>query len=75
MALVSGAAAVVFTFLTRHRLLIWLTLPWVAVALVSSPVVWGDGNNAVRAFAPLWLCAVLGAGIWVGHRLTPVRSS
>ena len=27
--------------------------------------VWGDGNNAVRAFAPLWLSAWLGVAWWV----------
>ena len=56
---------------TRKRLLAFLTLPWVAVALVSSTVVWGDGNNAVRVFAPLWLLAWLGAGWLVQNRATP----
>src|SRR3990172_6118984 len=37
-----------------------------------SVVVWGDGNNAVRAFAPLWLLAWLGAGWWVQPRSAQV---
>lgn len=68
VALVATAAATAWAVLTRHRMVLWLTLPWVAVALVSSSVVWGDGNNAVRAFAPLWLFALLGAGLWAERR-------
>ena len=64
-ALVGGLIVVV---LIRHRLIAWLTVPWIVVALVSSVVVWGDGNNAVRAFAPLWLFVWLGAGWWVQTR-------
>ena len=60
--------ALTFAVVTRHRLLAWLILPWVAVALVSSVVVWGDGNNAVRAFAPLWSLAWLTAAWWVKSR-------
>jgi hypothetical protein len=64
-ALIAGLAVV---WATRHSLIAWLTLPWVAVALVSSVVVWGDGNNAVRAFAPLWLLTWLGLAWWVQNR-------
>ena len=65
VALVALVGAVTVVVVTRHRLIGWLTVPWILVALVSSVVVWGDGNNAVRAFAPLWLLAWLGAAWWV----------
>lgn len=68
VALAALTAALAVVLVTRHRLIGWLAVPWVAVALVSSVTVWGDGNNAVRAFAPLWLLAWLGAGWWVQSR-------
>lgn len=70
VAVAALVAAGLMVVLGRYRLLTWLALPWIAVALVSSEVVWGDGNNAVRAFAPLWLLALLGAAIWVRSRAT-----
>jgi hypothetical protein len=68
VALLALAGGVVIVLVTRHRLIGWLTVPWVAIALVSSVVVWGDGNNAVRAFAPLWLLAWLGSAWWAQNR-------
>ena len=68
VALVSLGGASAAVVMTRHRLLASLAIPWILVALVSSTTVWGDGNNAVRAFAPLWLLAWLGAGLWVESR-------
>lgn len=68
VALAALLAAIVAVLVTRHRLIGWLTIPWILVALVSSAVVWRDGNNAVRAFAPLWLLAWLGAAWWVQSR-------
>jgi hypothetical protein len=72
VAVVAVAGALIVVLATRHRLIAWLTIPWVVVALVSSVVVWGDGNNAVRVFAPLWLLAWLGAGWLVQSRTTRV---
>jgi hypothetical protein len=70
VALTALVGALIVVVVTRHRLIAWLTLPWIVVAMVSSVVVWGDGNNAVRAFAPLWLLAWMGAGWWVQTRST-----
>ena len=64
VALMALGGAGIVVVVTRHRLITWLTTPWIVVALISSVVVWGDGNNAVRAFAPLWLLAWLGAA-WI----------
>lgn len=72
VALAALAAALLVVVVTRHRLIGWLTIPWILVALVSSAIVWGDGNNAVRAFAPLWLLAWLGASWWVQMRSSRV---
>lgn len=68
VAVLALVAATSVVFVVRHRLISWLTIPWILVALVSSVVVWADGNNAVRAFAPLWLLAWLGAAWWVQSR-------
>jgi len=65
VALAALVGALIVVVVTRHRLIAWLAVPWIVVALVSSVVVWGDGNNAVRAFAPLWLFMWLGAAYWV----------
>ena len=43
---IAGAA------ISRHPLIARLTIPWIAMALFASVIVWGDGNNAVRVFAP-----------------------
>ncbi|HKZ30656.1 MAG TPA: hypothetical protein VJ482_13615 [Acidimicrobiia bacterium] len=72
VALAALVGALIVVVLTRYRLIAWLTIPWVVVAAASSVVVWGDGNNAVRAFAPLWLLAWLGAGWWVQPRSAQV---
>jgi MFS family permease len=73
VALLAMAGALIIVVVTRHRLLGWLTVPWVVVALISSVVVWGDGNNAVRVFAPLWLFTWLGAAWLVQSRTTRVQ--
>ena len=72
VALFALAGALMAVMVTRHRLIAWLTVPWIGVALISSVVVWGDGNNAVRAFAPLWLFLWLGAGWLVQSRAKPL---
>lgn len=72
VALAALAGTLIVVVVTRHRLITWLAVPWIVVALVSSAVVWGDGNNAVRAFAPLWLFLWLGAGCLVQSRAKPV---
>ena len=65
VALAALIAALAVVLVIDDQLIGWLTVPWILVALVSSATVWGDGNNAVRAFAPLWLSAWLGVGWWV----------
>ncbi len=35
--------------------------PWLAMAVLTSEVVWRDGNNAIRVFAPILTLGVLGA--------------
>ena len=67
-ALTSLVLATVAMIVTRHRLLAWLTLPWLAIALTSSELVWRDGNNAARAFAALWTLGVLGIALNVEQR-------
>lgn len=71
VALVALAGGLMVVVVTRHRLIAWLTVPWIVVALISSVVVWRDGNNAVRVFAPLWLFLWLGAGWLVQSRAKP----
>ena len=55
-------------FLSRERVLVWLTTPWLVVAFLSSAAVWGAGNNAVRAFAPIWLLGWVGIAVFAGKR-------
>lgn len=38
----------------------WLTWSWIAVALISSHLVWDVGNNAIRTLAPIITLTVLG---------------
>lgn len=52
---------------SRHPLVRLAILPWLALAVVSSDLVWGDGNNAARVFAPLWALGVLGIGTLSGR--------
>ena len=73
VALTALVGAMILIVATRHRLIAWLAFPWIVVALVSSVVVWGDGNNAVRVFAPLWLFMWLGAAWLVQSRSAPAR--
>lgn len=68
VALAALIGAITVVYVTHHRLISWLTIPWILVAFISSSVVWRDGNNAVRAFAPLWLLTWLGAAWWVQSR-------
>jgi hypothetical protein len=54
LTLASAIAATVAVAVARDRLLSWLTIPWILLALVSSANVWQFGSNAIRVFAPLW---------------------
>jgi len=67
LAFVSVVAATMGVVVTRNRLLAWLTIPWVVLALVSSTNVWQYGNNAVRVFAPLWTLAWCALALLVGR--------
>lgn len=55
-----GLVASVVTLVRGPRLLAWLTGPWLLVAIVSSDLVWNVGNNAIRAFAPLFTLGLIG---------------
>ena len=73
LALVGVVAVPTLAWLTRSRLLAWLGLPWVALALCSSSAVWE--RDASRTFAPLWLMTILGAALWVSERERGLRST
>jgi hypothetical protein len=61
--IVAGVGAV----RSRSSLLLSLTIPWILVTLVSSAVVWGDGNNALRVFSVLWIFGILGLAVRPGR--------
>ncbi|MGH9052959.1 MAG: hypothetical protein ACRDWX_08110, partial [Acidimicrobiia bacterium] len=71
IALTAVPLAGLAAWLSRRPLLIWLTWPWIAVAILSSGWVWDLGNNAIRAFLPLWALAFLGIGVYLERRLAP----
>ena len=57
--------------LDRSALLRWLTAPWIATAIISSSLVWKDGNNAARALAPCWMLGVLALAHWRAQSKQP----
>ena len=59
---------VVTSLLSRTSLYVWLTLPWVALGLISSIWVWEHGNNALRVFAPVLAFGTLALGAIVSTR-------
>ncbi len=65
IALAALVAALVAVVLLRDRRWAWLVMPWVALLVISSDLVWAFGNNALRVAAPLWTFAVLGLGAYV----------
>jgi hypothetical protein len=54
-----GVVASVVTVLRGPRLLAWLVGPWLLVAILSADLVWNVGNNAIRAFAPLFTLGLI----------------
>lgn len=71
VGLASVVAAILVARASRQRLLWCLTLPWVALALLSSDLIWTD--NGHRAVAPLITFAVIGVGLWLRHGTAPDR--
>lgn len=65
VALAALLAAVAAVVLLRDRQWAWLVLPWAALLVISSDLVWAFGNNALRVAAPLWTFGVLGLGTYV----------
>jgi hypothetical protein len=65
--MVTVALAVTVVVLVRDRMLAWLILPWVALMVISSDLIWAFGNNALRVAAPLWTLGVLGLGTYVAR--------
>ena len=61
LTLVALVVAPVVAWRTGSRLLGWLSMPWVVLALCSSEVVWA--RDAYRTFAALWLFMVLGLAV------------
>jgi hypothetical protein len=59
--------------MARDRLLSSMALPWVALAALSSFLVWSNGNNASRVLAPVWVWAALGLGRHVADREASLR--
>lgn len=55
-----GVLAAVATLGRGPRLLAWLVGPWLLVAILSADLVWNVGNNAIRAFAPLFTLGLIG---------------
>lgn len=73
LALGGALLAVVALFRARDRFLTSVTLPWIGLATFASPLIWGDGNNALRVFAFLWVAAGLGLGTYMA-RSTSARN-
>jgi len=69
VAVVGLLLGVVGAVLDRSRLLWWLVGPWVAIALISSGLVWMNGDNAVRALAPNWTLGLLALAHWTARRI------
>ena len=59
LAALGLAAGTASALLARRSLYAWLTLPWVALGLISSTWVWDHGNNVLRVLAPVWVFATL----------------
>jgi hypothetical protein len=68
LTLFTVLGATVALIATSHRLLRWSIVPWLVTAFISTSLVWGDANNALRAFAPLWFFVVLEAGRQIEQR-------
>jgi hypothetical protein len=71
VALFGIALAVTGFSLDRSPMLRSLIAPWVLIAIVSSVLVWKDGNNAVRVFASDWALGFLAVAHWRAQRMTP----
>ena len=56
-----GCALSLWVLVRGQRMWAWLVAPWLAIAAVSSHLVWHLGNNAVRALGPILVLSVLGA--------------
>lgn len=61
---VSFTTVVLMLVLGRSRLLRWVALPWVVLALCSGNVVWDIPSNIARVFAILWPLATLMLAQW-----------
>lgn len=73
LSLLTVIGGLIAAIATRSRLVRWSIVPWLGIALISTTVVWGGANNALRAFAPLWFLVVLEAGRQVQYRSTQSR--
>jgi len=73
LADVPVSVAVIGVVRARQRFLTAITVPWIGIAVLSSSVVWMDGNNALRAFAPCWILGVLGIATSKRPMKTPKR--
>lgn len=60
----AGLLLSVITVWRGHRFMAWLAAPWVALAVVSSHLIWDLGNNAIRTLAPLFILGVMGVQGW-----------
>ena len=66
-AMLTMVLAATVVVLVRDRILAWLVLPWIALLIISSDLIWAFGNNALRVAAPLWTLGVLGLGTYVAR--------
>lgn len=57
----TGCVIALWVLVRGHRLWAWLIGPWLAIAAVSSHLVWHLGNNAVRALGPIVVLGFVGA--------------
>lgn len=75
-----GVASSIVAVVRSTRLMAWLVGPWLLVAILSADLVWNVGNNAIRAFAPLFTLGLIGviktgrAGISERSSPRPVRA-
>lgn len=68
VAAVLLVGAALLWVVTPRREVKWLLAGWIAVAVLSSELVWEFGNNTLRVFAPLWTLGVVALGSYLATR-------
>lgn len=73
VTLLATTGAAITAFVHRGSALVWLTFPWVVLMAVSHEQIWFQ--DSMRAFAPIFTFAAMGAAVLWNRRGTPVMSA